>query len=517
MQCYKNSGWLYYVGDAIFGDVLLVNAGGLQSVCEVYASSVVQVSGSSALVDSNIKTNIPSDGFDCVIVNATETNKCNKHDVVIYRSVTKDNGVVAIMKDIDSDIANLTKKQFPWLFIKGIYSHLARKLSNMTFEGGGVTNYYLRSVGGRVNQVLYKNGYRPVKNTFLLKEKIRKLFLSRYIYPIFSSNVLTIVSNSGAVHKAVVENVINAAEQETGVRFNQVTRCSVIPFKVLLSVSAENGRKYIFLLLRGSDRNIRANKELDMINYINASYPELSDYLSESLMHGFYKNLEYIVYKELSGVNIDANFDRYHVAELSAFNKLIFIGEISKKYIQLDETNYNNFFGTWLEKLKLSKKENKAFGCYIDDLSNLILEKVCDSESLMVLFHGDYKIENILFDEKDYSVVGIIDWDLSEKMQFPALDLLYFILYSRRIKNHSSFIEECESIFLGKGFTDHEKKMIESYCDSFSISPSTFNIACILFLWHHFSFRECGDFEEEWLIRVLQSIKFGIDGEEHGS
>ena len=516
MQCYKNSGWLYYVGDAIFGDVLLVNAGGLHTVCDVYSSSVMEAKGVAALSLSNFKADMPDNGFDCVIVNATGANKCDKHDIEIYRSVIKNNGVVAVMRGIDSDIANLTKKQFPWLFIKGVFTHLARKISNIALKDATVTNYYLRSVGGRVNQVLYKNGYKPVKNTFLLKERIRKLFLSRYIYPVFSSNVLTIIKNSGVEHSTVVDNVLNKAEKETGISFKLITRSSVIPFKVLLSVNAENGQKYIFLLLRGSDRNIRANKEMGMINYINTTYPELSDYLSESLLHGFYKHLEYIVYKELPGVNIDANFDRFQVAESSAFNKLKLIGEVSKKYIKFDENNYNDCYGEWLKRLKNSKKENKVFGCYIDELSGLVLEKLSHSESLMVLFHGDYKIENILFNEKDYSVVGIIDWDLSEKTQFPVLDLLYFILYSRRIKNHSSFIEECESVYLGNGFLHHEKEMIGSYCDSFSISPLFFNIASILFLWHHFSFRECGDFEEDWLIRVLESIKSGLTDEGHG-
>lgn len=506
MQCYKNSGWLYYVGDSIFGDVLLVNADGLFSVCEVYASSVTLIDDPSIIVD----VDVPIDGFDCVIVNATEGTESNISEDIYYFSVIKDDGLIAIMRDIDSDIAGLINIKYPWFFIKGLFKSIVKKYKEVSLSGYDVSNYYIRSVGGVVRQVLYKNGYNPVKNTFLFKEKVRRLFLAKYIYPLFSSNVLTIVKRSNATHTTVVDNIVCQVEKETGIRFKEIIRSSIIPFKVLVSAKAENSQKYIFLLLRGSDSNVRANKELEMIDYVNATYPELSIYLSESLVHGFYKNLEYIVYRELPGVNIDADFDRFKVAELSAFNKLVSIGEITQKTILIDEKKYNELFGLWLKKLKRSKESDTDFGLYIDDLNCYIFSKLKQTNCLMVLFHGDYKIENIIFDENDYSVTGIIDWDLSEKIQFPIIDLLYFILYSRRICNNSSFIEECESVFLSNGFLDNEKEMIASYCNHFSISSGLFDIACVLFLWHHFSSRECGDFEGEWLIRVMESIRSGV-------
>ena len=71
MQNDANSGWLYHIGDVIFGDVLLVNAEGLSSVCSVYALSVTMLSCTTMTNFLKICSEEKISKYDCIIVDAT--------------------------------------------------------------------------------------------------------------------------------------------------------------------------------------------------------------------------------------------------------------------------------------------------------------------------------------------------------------------------------------------------------------------------------------------------------------
>lgn len=501
-----NSGWVYHIGDSIFGDVLLVDANELNSVFAIYASKV-SIESNSNREQIQKKTNIVK--YDCIIINETDSVFIDASITNEYYNRLKKDGVLAIISNNATSFKNIKNINYFLLLFKKLfifYNEIYKKYKFISLSKENFSRYYMQSDYGRISEVFYNDGYIPIKNPFLTNQKIRKYLLSKLFFPVFSSLTLDILSESNAPHDTVINNIINKAGIKTGLNFLKIHRCLIIPYKVLVSVSTNNNDKYIFLLLRGSDKNVRANKELEMIKYLNKNYPEFSSYISKPITNGVYKNVEYIVYSEISGVIIDSIFDNFNIAEHSAFKKLIELGTISKKNTEINASLFKELTHSWFMRLNECSKESNKFSGFIDDFRNTLRKKVIGKHCNLVHFHGDYKIENIIFIQESYSVRGIIDWDLSMVRNFPGLDLVYFIIYNRRIKNATTFIEECEDVFLNSGFSNAERKMILEYCEKFIISKELFSVICILFILHHFSYRERCCTSEAWLIKMFNSM-----------
>lgn len=50
--------------------------------------------------------------------------------------------------------------------------------------------------------------------------------------------------------------------------------------------------------------------------------------------------------------------------------------------------------------------------------------------------HGDYTLENILFDPQTGFIIGIVDWELAAPNDLPQLDLVMLLLSTRMLQNH---------------------------------------------------------------------------------
>lgn len=103
--------------------------------------------------------------------------------------------------------------------------------------------------------------------------------------------------------------------------------------------------------------------------------------------------------------------------------------------------------------------------------------------------HGDYKIENLMFDPGSLQVSGVIDWDLSRKTGLPLLDLLYLIAYNRVIREG----REIEEIFLdcilpGK-LSEFERAAHDEYIGKTGMDAGVADILTAMFWIYHVAFR----------------------------
>ena len=55
----------------------------------------------------------------------------------------------------------------------------------------------------------------------------------------------------------------------------------------------------------------------------------------------------------------------------------------------------------------------------------------------LVCMHGDFKIENVMYDQRSGALTGMIDWELSMPKGLPLLDLLYLLAFNRMIRGQS--------------------------------------------------------------------------------
>jgi thiamine kinase-like enzyme len=70
-----------------------------------------------------------------------------------------------------------------------------------------------------------------------------------------------------------------------------------------------------------------------------------------------------------------------------------------------------------------------------------ILEFFKEKKGYLAVSHGDYGYGNILVDERNGSVNGVIDWDTGRKMEFPGIDLLNLEIQRHRNEYKISLVD----------------------------------------------------------------------------
>lgn len=500
-----NTGWLYQIGDQIFGHILLIGKDNILPSCKTYSKST-RVETASSLIEM-LDTHNFTKNYDCIIYDAIDNPIPNLRLLKKFNSVLSENGVVAVFSNNPTSLKNITDITYSFLVIKKSILFITDVIQRFTHSGTGYyrENKYLQSFSSSVSNVLYKSGYQTSRNPFNMKEKALMTFVGKYTYPFFCSNKLNLYYKNKD-NNSVLTTIIKMVEVELNKNFIDINFCNIIPYKTLVSVTDSYGGRFLFLLLRGADKNIRANKELDMLNSLNENQPTISKYISKNIASGIYKNIEFIVYKELNGMTIDKLFSGYSTVEKNAYNILFLLGDETKQSHKVDKILFAQLTEEWCSVLYENNKPSDPFMNFMNDLNKKLYSLLNGNTVNLLLFHGDFKIENVLFEPNDLHVTGIIDWDLSCYQHLPGLDLLYLIVYSRRIKELSTFKNICSNIFCGNGFTDKESKMLSDYFEYFGIPMKLHKLIFILFILHHFSFRERNEFSEEWFMGTVDCI-----------
>ena len=73
----------------------------------------------------------------------------------------------------------------------------------------------------------------------------------------------------------------------------------------------------------------------------------------------------------------------------------------------------------WTEQYELSKTENIL---EMERLINWLFENLPTSQNINRIVHGDWRIDNLIFDKTTFKLIGIIDWELST-LGDPTMDL----------------------------------------------------------------------------------------------
>jgi len=100
----------------------------------------------------------------------------------------------------------------------------------------------------------------------------------------------------------------------------------------------------------------------------------------------------------------------------------------------------------------------------------------------LVFSHGDYSVDNVLFDARTGKVRGAFDWDLAEERGLPLLDVFYFLFTAERMRRMST----PGAIFGEKLFplrlTSAERSALEGYRQALQV-PEDLVFPLALMTW----------------------------------
>jgi aminoglycoside phosphotransferase (APT) family kinase protein len=104
----------------------------------------------------------------------------------------------------------------------------------------------------------------------------------------------------------------------------------------------------------------------------------------------------------------------------------------------------------------------------LSGLREAIEESAAKLDFPLVWMHGDFKIENVMYDPGSGALTGVIDWELSMPAGLPLLDLLYLCTFNRMIRGQSR-LDAFRALSLGEGLEEEEREMISDYLNRLGI------------------------------------------------
>ena len=391
------------------------------------------------------------------------------------------------------------------------FPFLKRRIESVVrrMELTGLTDHPLIMNGNRLEEVVPPTGYHSYKNKCTTSEKLRAFLLNRwsskFIAPACAYVGYKDVEGQSLIDNLCDEIVTRYYNDDTGSRkFQLIKYMTLSAGKIVLLCGWDSKIAEVAVFVSQSElANRRREKEYILLEQLHEIEDKLPFAIPKYLGKFRWKGHSCFVQQAMPGITMDVawrHMDRVTeeaVKKLIIFNKITMCAANEGEFDplkRLDEYQRNAVDRMPALEQRLTK------------LCSKIRAGINGNDICSVCLHGDYKIENILVNEKSYKMLGVIDWELSEEYGFPWLDMIYLILYNRTITERSDLLsvfidylahEKCEEI---------EKALIESYYDSLPISNKMEPLLTGLFFIHHLSCRQEYDLENEKKRRKVDKI-----------
>ena len=332
-----------------------------------------------------------------------------------------------------------------------------------------------------------EGSYFSNKNTFLLKEKIRRfIFNSRLSRLFVSSNIWLIAKNKSTsfFHTGLLEFVADKLE----IKYSKYIIASILYKRGKLIFTYVNNRNKLDTLIaiityEEEAYNQRLN-EMSAIEYLS-KISVISKFVSNNYFKFDFCGYMLFTMKGSAGVTVDAYASNLDVMTSNIFDILV---ELSANTLTVINSK-SDVIQQWLHIL------NDRSPCDIelhDEIYSFLQQLNLD---FSVFMHGDAKIENFVLD-KNNNVSGIIDFEQSIIQGFPLIDIFYLIVYNYQIKYQCDFSEAFASL-VNSNIQKYEAEMIEKYSSQFKLDVEKQKQLLVLFFVHHYSCRYHTDYKDK--------------------
>jgi hypothetical protein len=102
--------------------------------------------------------------------------------------------------------------------------------------------------------------------------------------------------------------------------------------------------------------------------------------------------------------------------------------------------------------------------------------------------HGDFKIENVTYDAATLRVAGVLDWEHATQTGLPYIDLMYLLLYNRRIRG-SNWMDAFRALALERRLSAEERALEQRFLADTGVPADLTPALAAMFLVHHLGVR----------------------------
>lgn len=186
---------------------------------------------------------------------------------------------------------------------------------------------------------------------------------------------------------------------------------------------------------------VRLQNQYEVLTHLLENYPRTNNAIPVQKKPKKISNNIYFQEQRLSGLTVKPTDNTFGDCIKIGYQWIHDLHNLTKKELVLNQTQLDRLFLEPISKIYLLLDDDR-FKPTLDAIKLSIVDRFINKKVNIVCFHGDYKIDNIIFDKSKKKLVGIIDWDMSARNGLPCVDLLFFSSYNKRLFNDDLNISE---------------------------------------------------------------------------
>lgn len=231
------------------------------------------------------------------------------------------------------------------------------------------------------------------------------------------------------------------------------------------------------------DKLSAARCRLNKIMLERLKRTSIASFVPRFLYSGNFEDQVYYCEERLPGYAVDIPITKMDELVLKATDFITKFHKETTREILLNESHFKRLIGREFKRLYVHLNGDYRFKLSV--IEDFLKKQLLGKSFKMVWSHGDYNVENILFDTKNWALKGVIDWDLSRREGLPLLDIFYLLAYKNSLLTKRSIVDVFQTSFLNLDFAFSEKEIINRYMHSIGISYESIKAFLLTFWVNH--------------------------------
>jgi len=498
--------WWIIAGAHLKGSVLVsenIGDDNIKVISRMAENVYILNSESNSLLGKNVhavdSNTVGEEFYDAIIFDLLDHEEKLMSSLREISSLLKNNGVLCFIQMNPYSIRNNSNS-----FITNLYGFISKKRMGIIKsdfcknEIDLIDSHPAVVYDGVVYESQLSRFYTSNKNSFLIKEKIKKYLYDFGLCSYISDSYIYMFGKESAKELTLMNQIVNEIKDHEEITWRGKNLITTKAFyktgKLLLSLTTRNKKpEYVVVFCLNEKSRLQRENEYAVLKELNDT-EILPGVLPRIFGPYSMNNIPYYVIEELEGLTVDEDNENLGFMTESSYQSLL---ALSDQTLRSDFGVNKDVFHNKILGYKLDiQRRMPIINARYDEFFNLLLKKLNFVSFPMVCMHGDYKLENLILNVETNKVVGIIDWELGDLQGFPLIDLFYLIIYDMHIKDEGDTFH-LYSKLLSNNVSNEAKLFIADYNDKYAISDESYIFLRAIYFVHHFSKRDKFDVSEE--------------------
>ncbi|MEO8152863.1 MAG: phosphotransferase [Rhizobacter sp.] len=350
----------------------------------------------------------------------------------------------------------------------------------------------------RISEVIAPTGYRATKNVGLLRESIKQWLWGSRSARWFAPGLMCIAW-IGAPRTRLIDAVAQKLPHTAAAP--RWTQYLVLLSGKVIATFVDPCRQEaprVVVMTRDALAIDRRAREAETLRHLATTLPApLAALLPRVLDRFSLDGNECFVLQHIPGVTADAVVPGLDRVTLASLDFLLSLHRVTATRRVMDEDEWSRVLQPMFDS---AVARNGVVATELRALEKCIRDRVVGQVWTAACSHGDFKIENVMYDPTSFHLTGVIDWEHALPDGLPYIDLAYLFTYNRMLQGQPWLL--AAQALLSGHITPQEKSLEARYWQALDAPERLVAVLRALVIVHHIGVRWHG----EWAGQVKAAL-----------